>query len=536
MLMGRILFKRNRKRRSGRAILESHLNRYILALSIILALILASHIIAVTSLRQGAHDASAINMSGRQRMLLQQMSHAAQDYAVHGSPELRQDLKDNIDLFTTSHYELIRFSQEDARLRKLYSEGEHSIHAKVLQLINDVHWILVDRRNTSSALKNITTEADGPLAARLGEAADAFEAQANNRAARLKHIQNYTVLALVLTILAEVLLVFWPAHKIMIEAFKKLDRQHREAKATLKRLSNFSGMAADLFWETNLKGKMIYAEGKFLERLKGGRTSLVDCNYLDLIQMDEENAAIMAKAVKTASSYARVRGTFADSDGKTYHLEVTGAPCYDDEGRITGYLGISNDVTEQVEAQEEVRKLAYSDPLTHLGNKRTFEAELPARLANATHKEPVYLLAIDLDGFKQVNDTYGHGAGDEVLKVVSARMKATIRDADLAVRTGGDEFFIVCTTAPSRLAIEGLALRLNRKLSEPYALSTGHRVRVSASIGIAAAPLDCRDKDELIHAADLALYEAKHSGRNQTRFFEDLDPESRGLQDRQKAS
>jgi diguanylate cyclase (GGDEF)-like protein len=524
MLTGRTFFKRDKARRSGREILETHLHRYILALSIILALIIASHIVSVTALRQGAHDATAINMSGRQRMLLQQMSHAAHDYADDGSPELRENLRASIKLFETSHYELIRFGNDDAALRGIYSEGEEPIHAKVLQLINNVNWVLVDRLNTKQALESIEFEASGPLAKQLGDAADAFEAQANKRAAWLGKIQTYTVLALVLTIIAEVFLVFWPAHKIMISAFRKLRDKHREAQATLKRLSNFSEVASDLFWETDLHGKLIYAEGKFLSRLKGGRASLVDCNYLDIIQLDEENAAIMAKAIKNASSYARVRGTFIGTDGETWHLDISGAPCFDDDGQITGYIGTSNDVSAQVERQEEVRKLAYSDPLTHLANKRAMETQLPDLLDKASLSAPVYVLALDLDGFKAVNDTYGHGAGDEVLKAVATRMKATIRADDLAVRVGGDEFAIICTTSPSRLAIEGLALRLKRKLSDPYGLSTGHRVRISASIGIACAPYDSIGEKPLLRAADMALYDAKRSGRNQFRFYEDLAP------------
>ncbi|HCX09079.1 MAG TPA: hypothetical protein DHU81_01690, partial [Hyphomonas sp.] len=168
---------------------------------------------------------------------------------------------------------------------------------------------------------------------RLGEAADAFEAQANKRAEWLGTIQTYTVLALVLTIVAEVFLVFWPAHKIMIRAFKKLDQQHSEAQATLKRLSNFSAVASDLFWETDLQGKLIYAEGTFLQKLQGGRNSLVGCNYLDIIQFDEENSEIMTNAVQSAASYARVRRIFTDVDGQTYHMDMAGAPCFDDKGR-----------------------------------------------------------------------------------------------------------------------------------------------------------------------------------------------------------
>ena len=217
-------------------------------------------------------------------------------------------------------------------------------------------------------------------------------------------------------------------------------------------------------------------------------------------------------------------GTFTDTDGQSYKLSLSGMPHYHEDGHIIGYLGTATDVTARMTQQEQTELMASTDPLTGLANVRKFRATLGNMVDTADSRQPVYVLALDLDGFKSVNDTYGHGAGDEVLKSVASRMKATLRESDWCARIGGDEFFVVCHTAPSRLAVEGLALRLNRKLAEPYGLSTGHRVRVSASIGIAAAPYDSTDLDKLLHLADTALYDAKNNGRNQFRFVEDIAP------------
>jgi len=157
-----------------------------------------------------------------------------------------------------------------------------------------------------------------------------------------------------------------------------------------------------------------------------------------------------------------------------------------------------------------------------LSNKRAYEEAIPELVDKATPRKPLYMLALDLDGFKAVNDTYGHGAGDEVLKIVAARIKSIVRDGDMAIRAGGDEFLILCNAMPSYLAIMGMADRLNERLSAPYSLSNGKTVRVSASIGVACAPHDATEHVALCEAADQALYAAKRRGRNQTYFARDL--------------
>jgi diguanylate cyclase (GGDEF)-like protein len=238
--------------------------------------------------------------------------------------------------------------------------------------------------------------------------------------------------------------------------------------------------------------------------------------------MDEEHLARLQQAHESTTAYTSAHALFTDPDGQTYNVEISGMPRYDASGVFAGYLGVVKDVTAVTKERQRALKLANTDPLTGLGNMRRLESKMPEILADASPEMPAYLMALDLDGFKSVNDTYGHGAGDEVLKFVATQMKSILRADDLAVRSGGDEFLIVFRNAPCRELVEQLARRLNHQLSAPLVLSIGRKARVSASIGVANAPFDGRDLKTLAHAADTALYAAKRGGRNRACFFEDL--------------
>ena len=502
--------------------LKSFWPRYAVAISLILGLLFTSHMFSRAELRHGVHDAAAINMSGRQRMLLEQIAHLSHDYAQAPSKEMRARLEESALLFEQSHYELVKLSQEDPFLHDLYSTGANSIHALVLRLIGDVNWILVDTRGTEFALRDIERMADGELSAQLREAANAFEAMASRRSLRLTTVQDYSLYAAILTIIGEMLLIFWPADKTIRRNFQQLEQEHGVTQAALQRLANFATLASDLFWETDMQGRVVYAEGAALDYFQGGRETIVGCDYLDIIQMDDKNLSIIANAISTLSAYQGVRGVFTDASGRNYNMLLSGKPRFNDQGKLAGYLGTADDISNYMQEHEEVRKLAYTDPLTGLSNQRAYQETIPNLVRKATPRAPLYLLALDLDGFKAVNDTYGHGAGDEVLKAVSSRIRSVIRDGDMAVRAGGDEFFIICNAMPSYLAIMGLADRLNERLSEPYSLSNGKTVRVSASIGVACAPHDATEHVELCETADKALYAAKRSGRNQTCFARDM--------------
>jgi diguanylate cyclase (GGDEF)-like protein len=175
------------------------------------------------------------------------------------------------------------------------------------------------------------------------------------------------------------------------------------------------------------------------------------------------------------------------------------------------------DFTERVEAARRVaRELAARDSLTGLANRMSFEQRIKAELATSLRAgRQLALLYLDLDGFKQVNDSLGHAAGDWLLKAVADRLRSETRPGSLIARLGGDEFAIIATEG-SPVTAARFAARLHRALAEPYRMDDGRTVVAGASIGMAIAPGHGRTPEELLAHADAALYLAK--GRPRARF------------------
>src|SRR5215469_8800610 len=184
-----------------------------------------------------------------------------------------------------------------------------------------------------------------------------------------------------------------------------------------------------------------------------------------------------------------------------------------------GTVVLFADVTQIKRGERQIRHLAYHDALTGLSNRTVFHQRIEEALAQASERgQAVAVLCLDLDQFKNVNDTLGHPAGDLLLKIVAARLRACLRDTDTVARLGGDEFGIVVTDLQDLNYVTALAWRLLDVISEPADLD-GHQALTTASIGIVVAGPDA-GPDQLLKNADLALYRAKADGRATFRFFE----------------
>ncbi len=210
--------------------------------------------------------------------------------------------------------------------------------------------------------------------------------------------------------------------------------------------------------------------------------------------------------------YERVR-----PDGTV--LEVRSARL--DDG---GFVRTFSDITRRKQAQMEADRLASEDVLTGLANRRVLsetldELTLAHCLSDPKAIERFTILCLDLDRFKAVNDAHGHAVGDKLLQAVAQRMKQMTRGTDLVARLGGDEFAVLLASGEQQPTAEAVACRLVEALSRPYELD-GHQILIGASIGIAVGPADGRTTNELLIAADLALYAAKAAGRGTYRFFD----------------
>jgi diguanylate cyclase (GGDEF)-like protein/PAS domain S-box-containing protein len=190
-----------------------------------------------------------------------------------------------------------------------------------------------------------------------------------------------------------------------------------------------------------------------------------------------------------------------------------------ESGELLGYSKVLNDISSRIAAEEIIRHQAMHDTLTGLPNRKLMNDYLVANLAEAREKEHTFaLLFLDMDGFKQINDTYGHEMGDMLLENVALRLANTVRREDMVARFGGDEFIIILRGAEEA---EDLADKIAMSLLAPISLN-GIDLQITASIGIALYPNDGHNPQSLIKAADKALYKVKGEGGNGHTFHDKI--------------
>lgn len=190
-----------------------------------------------------------------------------------------------------------------------------------------------------------------------------------------------------------------------------------------------------------------------------------------------------------------------------------------DEGDVTHYVGFFSDITRMKESEERLERMAHFDPLTSLPNRLLFRDRLQQALMRADRERTsAALMFLDLDGFKDVNDTLGHRVGDKLLADVAGRILKCVRKGDTVARLGGDEFTVVMSGIMETTQVIGIAHRIIEAFRRPIRLE-GNEVFITASIGVSLYPHDGSDVDQLLKSADTAMYHAKEQGKNNFQFF-----------------
>lgn len=222
---------------------------------------------------------------------------------------------------------------------------------------------------------------------------------------------------------------------------------------------------------------------------------------------------------KEAAGHGRYTGDirFQTPLGDVRWASVSACMLYDETGAVDGLLMTQSDITDYLRKEQRLREIAEHDQLTGLTNRTSFHARLTSALEESERYGPVALMFIDLDNFKHINDTLGHDAGDELLIQVAQRLRDQIRKVDTISRVGGDEFTVILTHLSNQTAVKMVAEKLLKALAEPFSLGE-RNVYVTCSIGIAVVE-EMTDRKQFLKQADIALYKAKESGRNQYRFY-----------------
>lgn len=223
---------------------------------------------------------------------------------------------------------------------------------------------------------------------------------------------------------------------------------------------------------------------------------------------------VASKILETGESIHQIDRVLHDR-----HYSIAGAPIYNDDGHIHRIILLYSDITDRKQAELAIHQLAYFDTLTSLPNRALLQDRLNQLISQAIrdHRQ-VAVIFLDLDRFKNVNDTLGHAAGDELLKEVAQQLAALMRSSDTVARLGGDEFVILLPGIRHEEYAADVATKILETLAKPVILA-GQEISCTGSIGIALYPTDGTNSDTLLKHADLAMYQAKEQGRNAFRFF-----------------
>jgi len=320
----------------------------------------------------------------------------------------------------------------------------------------------------------------------------------------------------------------WSSARVFVARLKAESEAAGQSEVIGLLLRDFEENASDQLWEMDARGHLRHVSPRLASLFGLDAALLSAMPVLDLLGRlqpadDEVAAQQLAQLAErlTRREPFRDQGLTVHRNGHSRWWSLTAKPLTDERGQPAGWRGVATDVTEARQATQQLTFLAHYDPLTQLINRQRLRAELATMLAPAAcggTPAPFALLCLDLDGFKAVNDTLGHGVGDGLLKAVAERLRAHTRRGDLVARLGGDEFAVVLRGVGGASEAATLTQRLLDGLFRPCEVE-GTQVPVRSSIGVALAPRDGVDIDTLLRHADLALYAAKAAGRGEFRFF-----------------
>jgi len=282
------------------------------------------------------------------------------------------------------------------------------------------------------------------------------------------------------------------------------------------------------FWATDADGHTVYLSPSVRERLGVPPECPIEEKLQRLlvpVDGDGEGRSLGLK-LTTRKRFSNLTVRSADEQHDVV-LKLAGSPLRDDAGEFLGFRGTALDITEEFRSEEEADRLAKFDSLTGLANRHRMEQRIDSTLhAFKIAKRCAALMMLDLDKFKQVNDTLGHAAGDQLLQQVAERLRSVIGGRGEIGRLGGDEFQVLVPDIDDRGELGEIAKTIIQMLSQPYPVEEGRAI-IGCSVGIAIAPYDGVARDELTRAADLALYASKNGGRGQFRFYAaDLEHEA----------
>lgn len=296
--------------------------------------------------------------------------------------------------------------------------------------------------------------------------------------------------------------------------------QRKESEAEMSKLSQAVEQSADSVMVTDKNGLIEYVNTGF-EDTTGYKRHEAIGRKPNIVKSGDMDKAFYLQLWETIKQGDVFRDVFVNKrkDGNLYYEEKTITPMRNTHGEITHYVSSGKDITDRMRTHERLQYLAHHDVLTGLANRLLFTDRLAQAIKGATRTGGhIVLIYLDIDRFKNINDTLGHATGDTMLRIIAKRLMNVIRDNDTVARLSGDEFTVLLSGVIEINAIPTIAKKILFEISRPIDIDD-HELFVTASLGIAVYPDDSHDPYTLLKHADTAMYHAKQHGRNSYQFY-----------------
>ncbi|GGE29842.1 hypothetical protein GCM10011391_05460 [Pullulanibacillus camelliae] len=297
-----------------------------------------------------------------------------------------------------------------------------------------------------------------------------------------------------------------------ITELKKMENELMESEARYRLIADNT---SDLIRVVSAQGVTLYASPSHKKILGVDPEFYINKSFLtfahpdDMFLLEEMLATILRTKAPYSVEFRRL-----NKHQKSLWMEARGNPILGDDGEVHTVVFISRDIQEQKEREAHMKHVALHDPLTDLPNRRLFEEQLSEAMKQSQRTGGrIAVFFIDCDHFKEINDSYGHGVGDQVIQLFAERLRKAIREGDVVSRVGGDEFQVLLTSVKSRESVLAIARRMIKSMREPLVVE-GHVLRLTASIGISFYKRGLKSEADFLAEADQALYVAKSKGRN----------------------
>jgi len=307
----------------------------------------------------------------------------------------------------------------------------------------------------------------------------------------------------------------------LARSFNEMISRLENTTTSRNRVDKILASMNDMLIVTDRNGRIESANQAACEALKQQEAEIIGVDIRAVFKSAKSDDDIhLIEPASLLRSPRTIEAVCIASDSEEIPVHVSGAVMMRDSGQDYDCIYVALDVSERRKAEETIRRMAMEDALTGLANRAEFQRMLRQSLAQAKRQDSLLgVMLIDLDNFKDVNDTLGHPAGDALLKVLAKRLTNCVRESDMVARLGGDEFAVVAADPKTVRGITVLAQRIIEELSQPIEIE-GKLLHSGASIGITVFPYDDGDVDHLVRNADLALYRAKSEGRNRYQLFD----------------